>query len=46
MPLAKVLLDGKVVRLEPLEEHHRELVRPAAQHPELFTVTTSAYGPL
>ena len=46
MPLAKVPLDGKVVRLEPLEERHRELVRPAAQHPEIFTVTTSAYGPM
>ena len=46
MPLAKVPLDGKVVRLEPLEERHRELVRPAAQHPEIFTITTSALGPL
>jgi N-acetyltransferase len=46
VPLAKVPLDGKVVRLEPLEERHRELVRPAAQYPEIFTVTTSAYGPL
>ena len=46
MPIAKVALDGKVVRLEPLEERHRELVRPAAQHPEIFTITTSALGPL
>jgi len=46
VPIAKVPLDGKVVRLEPLEERHRELVRPAAQHPEIFTVTTSALGPL
>ena len=46
MPLAKVPLDGKVVRLEPLEERHRELVRPAAQFPEIFAVTTSAYGAL
>jgi RimJ/RimL family protein N-acetyltransferase len=44
MPLAKVPLDGVHVRLEPLEERHRELLRPAAQHPEIFTVTTSAYG--
>jgi RimJ/RimL family protein N-acetyltransferase len=44
--LAKIAFEGKVVRLEPLEERHRELVRPAAQHPEIFTVTTSALGPL
>ena len=42
----KVPLDGRFVRLEPIEERHRELVRPAAQHPEIFTVTTSAYGAL
>lgn len=46
MPLQKVALDGTFVRLEPLEERHREFVRPAAQHPEIFTVTTSALGPL
>ena len=46
MALAKVALDGKFVRLEPLEERHREAVRPAAQHPEIFTVTTSALGAL
>src|SRR4030081_2165892 len=46
MALAKVALDGKIVRREPLEERHREAVRPAAQHPEIFTVTTSALGPL
>jgi len=44
--LEKVTLDGRFVRLEPLEERHREPVRPAAQHPEIFTVTTSALGPL
>jgi len=44
--LDRVTLDGRFVRLEPLEERHRELVRPAAQHPEIFTVTTSALGPL
>ena len=46
MALAKVPLDGRCVRLEPLEERHREQVRAAAQHPEIFTVTTSALGPL
>ena len=46
MALDRVTLDGRFVRLEPLEERHRELVRPAAQHPEIFTVTTSALGPL
>jgi RimJ/RimL family protein N-acetyltransferase len=46
MALAKVALDGRFVCLEPLEERHRETVRPAAQHPEIFTVTTSALGPL
>ena len=44
MPLPRIPLDGAHVRLEPLEERHRELIRPAAQHPEIFTVTTSAYG--
>jgi len=44
--LDKVMLDGRFVRLEPLEERHRSLVRPAAQHPEIFTVTSSAYGAL
>ncbi|MFM9673765.1 GNAT family N-acetyltransferase, partial [Streptomyces galilaeus] len=44
--LDRVTLDGRFVRLEPLEERHREPVRPAAQHPEIFTVTTSALGPL
>src|SRR5258707_5881698 len=44
--LAKPTLDGTVVRLEPLEERHREAIRPAAQHPEIFAVTTSALGPL
>ena len=46
MALAKIALDGKFVRLEPLEERHRDPLRPAAQHPEIFTVTTSALGPL
>jgi N-acetyltransferase len=42
----KVTLDGTFVRLEPLNERHREAIRPAAQHPEIFTVTTSALGSL
>ena len=46
MTLEKVALDGKFVRLEPLEERHRAAIRPAAQHPEIFSVTTSALGPL
>lgn len=46
MALEKVVLDGESVRLEPLEECHRAAIRPAAQHPEIFTVTTSALGPL
>ena len=46
MALAKVTLEGAHVRLEPLEERHRAPVRPAAQHPGIFTVTTSAYGAL
>lgn len=44
MPLPLTPLDGPHVRLEPLEERHRDLIRPAAQHPEIFTVTTSAFG--
>ena len=46
MALEKVTLEGKFVRLEPLAERHRETMRPAAQHPEIFAVTTSALGPL
>jgi RimJ/RimL family protein N-acetyltransferase len=44
--LDKIALDGKFVRLEPLEERHRAAIHPAAQHPEIFEVTTSALGPL
>jgi RimJ/RimL family protein N-acetyltransferase len=43
--IAKPVLDGRFVRLEPLEERHREAIRPAAQYPEIFTVTGNAYGP-
>lgn len=46
MVVEKVALEGRFVRLEPLDERHRELLRPAAQHPEIFAVTTSAYGAL
>jgi len=46
MALAHAALEGRFVRLEPLEERHREALRPAAQHPEIFTVTTSALGSL
>ncbi len=46
MALDKIALDGKFVRLEPLEERHRPAIRPAAQHPEVFATTTSALGPL
>ena len=46
MALERIALDGRFVRLEPLEELHREPVRRAAQHPEIFTVTTSALGAL
>ncbi|MBS0224643.1 MAG: GNAT family N-acetyltransferase [Proteobacteria bacterium] len=46
MALDKAVLEGRFVRLEPLEERHRELVRPAAQHPEIFAITTSALGAL
>ena len=44
--MQKIALEGAHVRLEPLEERHRAQLRPAAQHPEIFTVTTSALGAL
>lgn len=46
MALDKAVLDGQFVRLEPLEERHRQAIHPAAQHPEIFSVTTSALGAL
>ncbi len=46
MAIEKAALDGRFVRLEPLEERHRAAIRPAAQHPEIFAVTTSALGAL
>ena len=44
MALERVTLDGRFVRLEPLEERHREAVRPAAQNAEIFTHMTPASG--
>jgi RimJ/RimL family protein N-acetyltransferase len=44
MALAKPVLDGRFVRLEPLEERHREAIRPAAQHPEIFAYFTPMMG--
>ena len=46
MALDKPTLDGRFVRLEPLEERHREPLRPAAQHPEIFAYFTPMLGPL
>jgi RimJ/RimL family protein N-acetyltransferase len=38
-------LTGRVVRLEALEERHRELLRPVAQDPRIWTATlTHAMG--
>ncbi|HJQ55798.1 MAG TPA: GNAT family protein [Vineibacter sp.] len=44
MPLEPVTLTGRYVQLLPLAETHREALRPAAQDPAIWTVTTSAYG--
>ena len=46
MALDKVALDGAFVRLEPLEARHREAIRPATQHPEIFTYFAPLAGPL
>jgi N-acetyltransferase len=46
MALAKLALDGKFVHLEPLDERHREPIRAAAQHPEIFAFFTPMLGPL
>ncbi|MGE0422930.1 MAG: GNAT family N-acetyltransferase [Reyranellaceae bacterium] len=37
-------LTGRYVRLEPLVERHREMLRPAAQNPRIWVLTTSAFG--
>jgi N-acetyltransferase len=40
------VLTGRVVRLEPLQEHHREALRPAAQDERIWATTlTHAMGP-
>ena len=46
MPIAPTILTGRHVRLEPLEERHRELVRPVAQDERIWSVTASAFGAL
>jgi len=43
--IAPVTLTGHHVQLEPLEEGHRETLRPAAQDPTIWTFTASALGP-
>ena len=42
--LETVTLDGRFVRLEPVEERHREPLRPAAQHAEIFAFINAALG--
>lgn len=37
MPLEPVRLAGRHIRLEPLAEPHREALRPAADHPAIWT---------
>ena len=44
MSFDPVELTGRHVRLEPLRERHREMLRPAAQNPRIWTLTTSAFG--
>ena len=44
MSFEPVTLTGHYVRLEPLVERHRELLRPAAQNPRIWVLTTSAFG--
>jgi RimJ/RimL family protein N-acetyltransferase len=44
MSFDPVTLTGRHVRLEPLSERHREMLRPAAQNPRIWTLTTSAFG--
>ncbi len=45
MSIDAVTLTGRYVRLEPLEERHRETLRPAAQDPRIWAFTASALGP-
>jgi RimJ/RimL family protein N-acetyltransferase len=44
MSFDPVELTGHYVRLEPLVERHREQLRPAAQNPRIWALTTSAFG--
>jgi N-acetyltransferase len=44
MSFEPVTLTGHYVRLEPLVERHREMLRPAAQNPRIWVLTTSAFG--
>ncbi len=44
MSFEPATLTGHYVRLEPLVERHREMLRPAAQNPRIWVLTTSAFG--
>jgi RimJ/RimL family protein N-acetyltransferase len=44
MSLDPVSLAGRFVRLDPLEERHREALRPVAQDPAIWTYMASALG--
>ncbi len=44
MSIDAVTLTGRYVQLEPLEEKHREPLRPVAQDPGIWTFTASALG--
>ncbi len=45
MSIDPITLTGRHVRLEPLEERHREALRPVAQDSRIWTFTASALGP-
>lgn len=44
MSFDPITLTGRYVRLEPLVERHREMLRPAAQNPRIWVLTTTAFG--
>jgi RimJ/RimL family protein N-acetyltransferase len=44
MSFDAVILTGRHVQLEPLEEKHREVLRPVAQDQRIWTFTASAFG--
>jgi RimJ/RimL family protein N-acetyltransferase len=44
MTIEPLTLTGRYVQLEPLEEKHRELLRPVAQDSRIWTFTSSALG--